>query len=103
MERKLEDYKVLVTHLAELLAPFAAGAGFAATTAFGQAAITLDDCVNMKFTCGGKDFIFAKAGKDSWVETVKYSHRHGTNITVSYDNTVTGSDGTSHVPTSIIG
>jgi hypothetical protein len=56
----------------------------------GVANITLDDCKKVEFTLKdakpGQEtkFSFEKAGKESWVETVKYSHRNGTKIVVQY-------------------
>lgn len=65
----------------------------------GIAEITSDDCTTMSFTVNRKSYKFFKIGKDSWVETIKYSHRNETYISVS-DDGVTNSD-ESCVPTDI--
>ncbi len=65
----------------------------------GRAVITSDDCINMGFTLGGRDYKFVKAGHDSWVETVKYSHRNNKDIEVT-DNDISSSD-KSYKPTNI--
>ena len=65
----------------------------------GIAAITGDDCSTMSFDVNGIKYRFDKAGKDSWVETVKYSRRNQTQICVE-DNGITNADRTT-VPTQI--
>lgn len=63
----------------------------------GKASIDLDDCKKLEFTLEEASpgqqtkFSFQKAGNESWVETVKYSHRNGTEILVQYtrDGSVT--------------
>jgi len=65
----------------------------------GTALITSDDCVNMGFTLGSRDYKFVKAGHDSWVETVKHSHRNNKPIEVT-DDGITHNDG-SYKPTDI--
>jgi len=62
--------------------------------------ITSDDCEWLTFTCDSKTFRFRKAGKDSWVETLKHSHRNRKNIDVKFDDTISDANG-NRIPTDI--
>ena len=64
------------------------------------AKITSDDCVNMTFECDSKTFRFNKLGKESWVETVKHSHRKQKEIDVKFDDKIADSGG-NRIPTNI--
>jgi len=67
---------------------------------FGIATITSDNCEYIRFNCGNRNYGFEKDGKASWIETVKYSHRHKANIEVIDNGNTTNPDG-SYVPTDI--
>jgi hypothetical protein len=95
------DYKTLAVELLSALGRPAPGAARAASAvATGDARITGDDCSTMSFTCNGVRFSFTKEGKESWVETVKNSHRSRSLISVSYDRMLTRPDG-SHTPVEV--
>ena len=94
------DYPRLAEELSKALLPHLRGNVAKAASVAGPARITSDDCVEFGFSCGGQDFKFTKAGKDSWVETVKHSHRTQRPISVGHDDAVKNPDG-SFVPRDI--
>ena len=67
----------------------------------GRAKILLDDCTSIKFEVDGVAFAFKKSEKESWVETVKNSHRNNAEIEVEYEGSLFLDDGRSRNPRDI--
>ncbi|MGH9671418.1 MAG: hypothetical protein ACRD3A_15045 [Terriglobales bacterium] len=72
----------------------------------GVAGIDGDDCVNFSFTmpkgggAGAKQYSFKKQGHESWVETIKNSHRTGARVSV-HDSGQLLQPGGEHIPDDI--
>ena len=89
------DYKKLaraiVAEMSERGFVFAASSAGkkAVQTRKGIATIKFDDCEHIEFAIAGlasnERIRFEKDGHDSWVETVKNSHRNKSRICVTYD------------------
>ncbi|MCU7904623.1 MAG: hypothetical protein KZQ76_02000 [Candidatus Thiodiazotropha sp. (ex Epidulcina cf. delphinae)] len=91
--RKIEFSKEQLRFLTEeISASIRGGQAAARNTVRGAAGILGDDCSKFSFEVNGNQYSFSKAGHESWVETVKYSKRHNTDVNV-VDNGIKNSDG----------